>query len=100
MFTISLGINTAACTLIGRQIGNNNSDLAKKYMRSVLKFAFCIFLIEVLLLWSLNKKVFDIFTEEEHIRKIGHRIFPVVFLGMMLDFWQGSISGVIRGIGK
>lgn len=53
LFTLALGINTAACTLIGTQIGNMNVENAKNYMIAIVKFMIMVGLIEGTILWML-----------------------------------------------
>lgn len=86
LFTLALGINTAACTLIGTQIGNMNVINAKNYMIAVVKFMLIVGFIEAVILWTMQQYIFNIFTTDKQIREIGHNIFWAVFIGIMLDF--------------
>ena len=45
IWSIPFGIQKAICTLIGKQIGDQNIEYANKYYREILKFSFLIFII-------------------------------------------------------
>lgn len=49
---------------------------------------------------AVRDYIINVFTEEEAIRVIGKRLFWVFMVRNILDFWQCSLTGIIRGLGK
>jgi MATE family multidrug resistance protein len=93
-----MGINTAACALIGKHLGDQNIELAKKFMKGILLYSFFWMLFQTVLLLLLQNAMIDAFTADEQIKKIGHNLFPIFLLLSTVDFMQAVLSGVIRGL--
>lgn len=99
-WTLSYGLQTAGCTLIGNQIGNGNVREAKRYYREILKFCFAIFVAYISFVWIYQVEIFNLFTKSDNLREMRPKIFWSVFLVLIFDYWVSVFSGIIRAIGK
>ena len=98
--TSALGLGVAASALVGKQIGNNNVYLAKKYAVGVMVIGVFYSIIECSILSLHSDNLIRIITSDPAIQAIVRNLFWLFLFFLTLDKWQIALSGVIRGIGK
>lgn len=99
-YMIPLGIAVASTSLIGQELGKGNHKNAMMLYRGTYLLAiltavpllglFAFFHVEVLHLYTCNTEI---------ISNIQPVVLPIL-ISIFFDNIQGSIKGVIRGIGK
>jgi len=98
-FSLGDGMQSAAVALIGRSLGEEKPEKARRYgnlcQRTGLVIAFCV---SVLLL-VFGRKIFGLFFQDEEVLDMGVLITRYI---MIIDFFQISqviYAGALRGAG-
>ena len=85
MFMVPMGVQSAACAIIGEQIGANNVSLAKGYLRlmSIICFAFLV-VIQLLVIFNANAIV-SVFTQDEGVKELAKSTMWIVVWAFTAD---------------
>ena len=95
---VGLGLQSAACTVIGIQIGKGNVQKAKSYYRISLVIATIMLSIVVLIL-SLEYKFFiTSFTDSEAVKKQCFSGIKIMIAGAFFDNWSLYLFGIAKGL--
>ncbi|CAI2364938.1 unnamed protein product [Moneuplotes crassus] len=100
LFQIPFGIGFASANLIGNCLGDCNPSKARKYFHSALLLIFMITTVIDILIFTFRSSLSRIYTQEDSVNIIVRDTTPVVVVMVMLDFPQGVLAGVLRGIGS
>lgn len=100
IYVLPQGVGTAGCTLVGKYLGKGNIEQAKKVIKGLYYYSLVMCGVEGLFMLICRNLITDLFTADEAIRTIGHKIVWTFMIAQLLDFWQCSLSGVIRGLGR
>jgi MATE family multidrug resistance protein len=93
-------MQSAACTIVGNCIGENNVPNALKNLKSLIVYFVMVMIVEAMLIYTLRYNLVEFFTEDSKIIKMSHDLFWTQVIWMLTDMWQASLAGIIRGIGK
>lgn len=97
--TSAIGLGTAACTLVGQQLGNNNVSMAKKYAVAASIAAILSTLIECSII-SLNyETLIKFLSNDAAVQAITRNTLTLSLLFQALDKLQTVMWGVVRGLG-
>ena len=99
-YTISNGIATASCNLVGNAVGKMNPRLAYLYTKASLIFTYAISFIIVIFLFFKSYEVSTLYTNNEEILNKMTMIFPFFYIGIIWDFPEVCLGGVNRGLGR
>ena len=99
MFMLSMGVQTAACSCIGQQIGRQNIQKAKEYMRVLNHTAFVLITASVLSLLIYKKQIIGIFTNIESVKEQCYAVIGIAAMGTFPDMWQGYLQGPVKALG-
>lgn len=93
------GFQVAATALIGRHLGANNPDLAKRYLFEILKGAVLISVIGGGLLVLFPKALLGFMTGDQELIRIGSFYLIVCGLAQVPQNMAGVLGGALRGAG-
>ena len=98
MFMVPMGIQSAACAIIGEQIGANRVSVAKAYFK-VMSWAtlFLLFIIQITF-YTFKHQIVAVFTTDPAVDELANKCFFIIMLAFLPDCIQGSIQGVIRAL--
>jgi Na+-driven multidrug efflux pump len=97
---LPLGVATAGCTIIGQEIGNGDVNQAKRSLKGVLIVALLCNIAQFTFLLFGLEWFYDQFDDNPNLKEIGKNLNWVVIIVCVSDFWQSSIMGILRGLGK
>lgn len=98
-FAFGDGLQAAAVALIGRSLGENNPDLAKKYGSTCRKVGAAISVVLIFVYFFGARFLYELFFEEPEIVEIGVGIMRVIIFVVILQISQVIYMGCLRGAG-
>lgn len=98
-FSFGDGLQATAVALIGRSLGEKNTDLAKEYGRTCKMVGMLIALVLSVLFFLGATPLYRLFFQEEHIVAIGTNIMHVIILVVIFQISQVIYMGCLRGAG-
>ena len=97
-FMIPLGVGLAGASVIGKLIGQNRFDLARKMGNAILWFTLAESVLIGILSFIFRDKVPLLFTDNDEVIDIAKRLSPWFAVFVIWDAFQGSFQGILRGI--
>ena len=98
-YMITMGLETAACTLVGQEIGANNLGEARKLFDSIMKVSTCMLLTTSLGLFVFKEQIVSILTPDEDIRKLAISVIWLISFNTFPDGFKGMMKGIIKALG-
>lgn len=98
-FSFGDGLQAAAVALIGRSLGENNADLAKKYGSTCRKVGMSISAVLAVVYFFGARPLYGLFFKEPEIVGIGVSIMRVIIFIVILQISQVIYMGCLRGAG-
>ena len=96
----SYGVQQSVGPLIGQAVGANHIRKAKRYGLIGWVTGVTFGLLCCIVILSIPRKVFSIYTKEPQVLDIMEGAGPFVCLCILLDHSQICLSGIIVGLGK
>lgn len=98
-FSFGDGLQATAVALIGRSLGENNPELAKRYGTTCRKIGYVISASLAVIYFVGAKGLYRLFFEDEEIIQIGINIMHVIIFVVILQISQVIYMGCLRGAG-
>lgn len=98
-FSFGDGLQSAAVALLGRSMGQNNPELAKKYGATCQKIGACIAAVLSVLYFFGARPLYSLYFAEPEIIEIGVGIMRVIIFIVILQIPQVIYMGCLRGAG-
>lgn len=98
-FSFGDGLQSTAVALIGRSLGSNDENQAKRYGRTCQVIGFSISAILVLVYYFGAHRLMSLFFREEQIIQIGVQIMHVIIFVVIFQICQVIYMGCLRGAG-
>lgn len=98
-FSFGDGLQAAAVALIGRSLGENDPDLAKKYGSTCRKVGLSISAVLAVVYFFGARPLYGLFFAEAEIVSIGVGIMRVIIFIVILQISQVIYMGCLRGAG-
>lgn len=98
-FSFGDGLQAAAVALIGRSLGENDPELAKKYGSTCRKVGASISAVLAVFYFFGAKPLYQLYFEEPQIVEIGVGIMRVIIFIVILQISQVIYMGCLRGAG-
>lgn len=95
----ALGLNTAACTTVGQQIGRGEMQKAKEYYYISRHIAMSIIVIAVGILLTYKESLLQVFTNIESVKAKCDEVLIYAAIGTFPDLWQGFLQGTVKALG-
>ncbi|KAI4322958.1 hypothetical protein L6164_022603 [Bauhinia variegata] len=98
-YMIIYGLSAAASTRVSNELGAGNPDRAKNAMVVTLKLSvFLAIVFDLALLFGQNLWI-SLFTDDIRVKDEYASLVPLIAISVLLDSFQGVLSGVARGCG-
>ena len=91
MFMVPMGIQSAACAIIGEQIGANNVPLAKEYFSLMSYCTLVLLTIVQLFVYLFSESIISVFTTDEAVAEKAQTCVWIILICFIPDICQGSI---------
>ena len=91
MFMVPMGIQSAACAIIGEQIGANRVPLAKAYFHVMSIITLLTLLIIQTIVYFARKPIVRVFTEDPAVAELADSCVFIIILAFIPDIIQGSM---------
>lgn len=98
-FSFGDGLQATAVALIGRSLGENNPELAKRYGTTCRKIGYVISTVLAVIYFVGAEGLYRLFFEDEEIIRIGINIMHVIIFVVILQISQVIYMGCLRGAG-
>ena len=98
-YMVPMGIQSSANFLIGKFIGKNRVDLAKRIAKLIALVALIWSILSVIFVYSLRKNILSIFTGDNDIKSTMINAWGVITIFVFFDCIQGVANGAIIGLG-
>lgn len=98
-FSFGDGLQATAVALIGRSLGESNSELAKRYGTTCRKIGYVISASLSVLYFLGAEGLFRLFFDDDTIVQIGVNIMHVIIFVVILQISQVIYMGCLRGAG-
>ncbi|XP_033754806.1 multidrug and toxin extrusion protein 2-like [Pecten maximus] len=99
-FMIPLGLSVASSVCVGNQLGANEPKKAATAARVAILLSFVVSVIIALLTLAVNGVLPLIFTDDPAVVDLASKLLMVSALFELFNCAQGSLCGVIRGVGN
>jgi Na+-driven multidrug efflux pump len=93
-----MGIQSAACAIIGEQIGANRAIVAKEYMKIMTGITLMMTIAISVTVYIRRESIIDLFTADPEVATIANRNCYLITIIFIPDMVQGAIQGVIRAL--
>lgn len=98
-FSFGDGLSVAAVALIGRSLGENKPEQAKRYGNICLTFAMCISVCLAVIYLLGGRPLYEAFFDEPQVVNYGMQIMMVMIFIVMFQLAQVVFTGCLRGAG-
>lgn len=98
-FSFGDGLQATAVALIGRSLGENDPELAKRYGTTCRKIGYVISAALAVIYFVGAEGLYRLFFEDEEIIQIGINIMHVIIFVVILQISQVIYMGCLRGAG-
>ena len=91
MFMVPMGIQSAACAVIGEQIGAKRVDLARKYFNLMCLITTVLLIFVEAVFFFGKRHIVRIFTEDEAVANLAESCVYIIMIAFIPDIIQGSL---------
>ena len=95
---VPMGIQSAACAIIGEQIGANRVQLAYDYFKVMCGIVLILLLLVQSLCFFGRESIVNVFTTDSEVAELANSCVYIIVLAFFPDMIQGSMQGVIRAL--
>ena len=85
LFMVPMGIQSAACAIIGEQIGANRVPLAKEYFRIMSIVTLILMLLVDAVFYFGKGPIVRLFTNDEDVAELADSCVVIIFLAFIPD---------------
>ncbi|KEG15037.1 putative membrane transporter protein [Trypanosoma grayi] len=98
-WAIASGTIIIVCVFIGNVIGEGKPLLGKRIANVAIMLAVTTATIDVILCWLLEDHIPSFFTTDERVTPVYRRLMRFVLPYHMVDTFQSTVMGILRGCG-
>ena len=91
MFMVPMGIQSAACAIIGEQIGANRVPLAQEYFKVMCNIVLLLLLLVQTLVFFGRESIVSVFTKDSEVRELANSCVYIIVIAFFPDMIQGSM---------
>ena len=95
---LAFGLDSAACTLIGNEIGAGNPKEAKRMMKTFLWLSLIAITVSVIFLFFNKEILVDALTKNEILRAAAKDVVWLVCISQFPDMFKGMLKGVVKAL--
>ena len=93
------GIDTAAATMIGQNLGAKKNDRAAKTVWNTLWMSMVVAVVASGLAWIVPKQMFSLFTNVEAVKDLGVVFLHIMTIHFFCSAFVGSFQSMVTGCG-
>lgn len=97
-FMVPLGISQAAAVLVGRAVGNEHPDRARRSGGAAVLLCCLVMLVTAAIFLGAPELLADQFTTDAGVAAIAAALIPVAGMFQLFDGLQVVCTGVLRGV--
>ena len=98
-FSLGDGMQVAAVALIGRSLGEKNTEIAKHYGNICQKIGFIISVVLAVIMFFFGREIFSLFFNKADILDMGVLISRYIMVIVLFQVSQIIFAGCLRGAG-
>lgn len=98
-FSLGDGMQVAAVALIGRSLGEKNTEIAKHYGNICQKIGFIISVVLAVIMFFFGREIFSLFFNKADILDMGVLISRYIMIIVLFQVSQIIFAGCLRGAG-
>ena len=98
-FSLGDGMQVAAVALIGRSLGEKNTEKAKHYGNICQKIGFIISVVLAVIMFLFGREIFSLFFNKADILDMGVLISRFIMIIVLFQVSQIIFAGCLRGAG-
>lgn len=98
-FSLGDGMQVAAVALIGRSLGEKNTEKAKHYGNICQKIGFIISVVLAVIMFFFGREIFSLFFNKADILDMGVLISRYIMIIVLFQVSQIIFAGCLRGAG-
>ena len=91
MFMVPMGIQSAACAIIGEQIGANRVPLAQEYFKVMCNIVLLLLLLVQTLVFFGRESIVSVFTKDDEVAELANNCVYIIVIAFFPDMIQGSM---------
>ena len=93
------GVDTAAATMIGQNLGAKKNDRAAKTVWSALWMSMLVAVAATALSWIWPRQMFTLFTNEDAVKELGVTFLRILSLQYFCSAFVGAFQSMVTGCG-
>jgi len=97
-FMVAMGLQSAACTVQGNQIGKRDFTGACRYYRVIIFIASSLILAEIFFIHSFRLEFLALMTDNPLIIKTASSILLMFTLNVWFESFRGFVRGIIKAL--
>ncbi len=98
-YMVPLGVNAAASVLVGRAIGRDDADAARREASAALACGVGFMALSAAVLLGIPGTLARLFTDDPAVIAVAASLIPIAGVFQVFDGMQGVSSGILRGAG-
>lgn len=87
LYAIGVGLQSTACTLVGKQIGRGDVKKARSVFATFKYYAAAIIFSVTILFMLVRRQFLLMFTSDERILELGMSTSMIIAVGIIPDHW-------------
>lgn len=99
-YMISNGIGIAAGTYVGNSVGKLNANLAYKYFKAIMYYAYIVTIAITTIINIYRSEIAALYTKNDKITEIFLGLFPYFSWNLIFDMPGVVIGGINKGLGR
>jgi multidrug resistance protein, MATE family len=97
-FMVPLGVSAAAAVLVGRAVGRDDPDAARRFATTALGLGAGFMVISAGALLAIPGALASVYTNDDAVRALAMALIPIAGVFQLFDGAQVVCIGVLRGI--
>ena len=97
-YAVGFGLQSAACTMMGNQIGKGDLEGAKKYYRVIMVAGFLILILNSLALLVWGDNFLSLFTTNTEVVSIASPLMLFFIFNVFCDSYICLLRGIVRAL--
>ena len=93
------GVDTAAATMIGQNLGAKKHDRAAKTVWNALWMCLLVAVVAAALSWLIPRQMFTLFTNEDEVKELGVTFLRIFSIHYFCSAFVGAFQSMVTGCG-
>lgn len=93
------GMDTAAATMIGQNLGAKKNDRAAKTVWNALWMCMLVAVAAAALSWLIPRQMFTLFTNEDAVKELGVTFLRIISIHYFCSAFVGAFQSMVTGCG-